>query len=94
MAPWPTAAELRQPAGAGDEAVLVAASAAIAAIRKAKSQARLPMKNPVPLLIVTAARAHLDALAAAGQDVRAAGHVAGIELRAADIADPAHDVVL
>jgi valyl-tRNA synthetase len=94
LAPWPTATELRQPAGAGDEAVLVAASAAIAAIRKAKSQARLPMKNPVPLLIVNAARAHLDALAAAGQDVRAAGHVAGIELRAADIADPAHEVVL
>ena len=94
LAPWPTVTELPQPAAAGDEAVLLAASAAIAAIRKAKSQARLPMKNPVPLLIVTAPRAHLDALAAAAQDVRAAGHVAGIELRAADIADPAHDVVL
>ena len=94
LAPWPTATELRQPAAAGDEAVLVAASAAIAAIRKAKSQARLPMKNPVALLIVTAPRAHLDALAAAAQDVRAAGRVAGIELRAADVADPAHDVVL
>ena len=52
------------------------------------------MKNPVALLIVTAPRAHLDALAAAAQDVRAAGRVAGIELRAADVADPAHDVVL
>ncbi len=93
-APWPTAAELREQAGSGDEAVLAAASAAIAAIRKAKSQARLPMKNPVPLLIVTAAKADLDALAAAGQDVRAAGHVDGIEFRAAGVGGPVYDVTL
>ncbi len=93
-APWPTAAELREPAGPGDEAVLVAASAGIAAIRKAKSQAHLPMKNLVPLMIVTAAKADLDALAAADQDLRAAGHVAGIELRTADIGGPVYDIPL
>ena len=93
-APWPMAGEIREAAGPGDEAVLVAASGAIAAIRKAKSQARLAMKYPAPLLIVTAAKADLEALAAASGDVLAAGHVAGIELREADIAEPAYDVTL
>jgi valyl-tRNA synthetase len=74
--------------------VLTAAAAAIAAIRKAKSQARLPMKNPVALLILTAAQPHVDALAAAGDDVRSAGRVAAIELRATDGAEPAHDVMV
>ena len=93
-AAWPVGARLREQAGPGDEAVLAAASAAIAAIRKAKSEARLPMKNPVPLLILTAGQQRVDALAAAGADVRSAGRVAAIELRATDGAEPVHDVVV
>ena len=93
-APWPTAAELREQARAGDEAALVAASAAIAAIRKAKSLAQLAMKNPVPLLVVTAAETDLDALAASADDVRAAGHIGQIELVAADVGEPVYDVTL
>ena len=91
---WPDAAWLREQAGPGDEAVLTAAAAAIGAIRKAKSQARLPMKNPVQLLILTAGQPRVDALAAAGDDVRSAGRVAVIELRATDGAEPVHDVVV
>jgi valyl-tRNA synthetase len=91
---WPDAASLREQAGPGDDAVLTAAAAAIAAIRKAKSQAQLPMKNPVPLLILTARQPRVDALAAAGDDVRSAGRVAAIELRATDGAEPVHDVVV
>ena len=93
-AAWPDAASVREQAGPGDEAVLTAAAAAIAAIRRAKSQARLPMKNPVPLLILTAAQQRIDALAAARDDVRSAGWVAAIELRATDGAEPVHDVVV
>ena len=93
-AAWPDAALLREQAGPGDDAVLTAAAAAIAAIRKAKSQAQLPMKNPVPLLILTAGQPRVDALAAAGDDVRSAGRVAAIELRATDGAEPVHDVVV
>jgi valyl-tRNA synthetase len=93
-AAWPDAASLREQAGPGDEAVLTAAAAAIAAIRKAKSQAQLPMKNLVPLLILTAGQPRVDALAAAGDDVRSAGRVAAIELRATDGAEPVHDVVV
>ncbi len=81
-ASWPDPAELRAAAGPGDDTVLGAASAAIAAIRKAKSQGRVPMKNPIPLLILTAGQDRLDALAAARLDVQAAGHVDKIELRA------------
>jgi len=93
-AAWPDAASLREQAGPGDEAVLTAAAAAITAIRKAKSHAQLPMKNPVPLLILTAGQQRIDALAAAGDDVRSAGWVAVIELRPTDGAEPVHDVVL
>jgi valyl-tRNA synthetase len=89
---WPDDATLRALAGPGDDAVLAAASAAIAAVRKAKSRARVPMKTPVPRLVLTAARPDLDALAAAGPDVRAAGRVAAIELREGDQAEPAHEV--
>ena len=91
---WPDPAGLRESAGPGDDTVLGAASAAISAIRKAKSQARVPMKNPIPLLILTGAPECLDALAAADRDVQAAGHVDKIELRAATGTEPVHDVVL
>ena len=52
------------------------------------------MRTEIPLLIVTAGQPRLDALAAAARDVQSAGHVAGLELRAADGAEPAHDVVV
>ena len=93
-AAWPDSGRLREQAGPGDVTVLTAAAAAIAAIRKAKSEARLPMKNPVPLLILTARQPAVDALAAAGDDVRSAGRVTTIELRATDGAEPTHDVVV
>jgi valyl-tRNA synthetase len=91
---WPDAAGLLAAAGPGDDTVLEAAAAAIAAIRKAKSQARVPMKNPIPLLVLTADQPSLDALLAAGPDVQAAGHVSRIELRTAQGGEPVHEVVL
>jgi valyl-tRNA synthetase len=82
-----------------DGAGLAAASAAIGAIRKAKSQARLAMRAPVARLIVTGPADRLEELAAVLGDVVAAGHVAEVELRAADPAtgsaagaDVAYDV--
>ncbi len=93
-AAWPDAADLRGQAGLADEAVLDAAVAAIAAIRKAKSQARLGMKDPVQLLVLTARQQSIDALAAAGRDVKSAGRVTQIELRTADGAEPIHHIVV
>jgi valyl-tRNA synthetase len=92
-APWPDPAQIRPPAGPAD-AVIDAASAAIGSIRKAKSQARLPMKSVVRRLVVTAGQEHLDALAATLRDVQAAGRVEQVELRRSDVPEPVHEVVL
>ena len=83
---WPDADDLRALGGSGGAvlagAVLDAASSAIASIRKAKSQARLPMKAPVRRLTVGAPADQLDTLAAVLRDVQAAGRVAAVDLRA------------
>jgi valyl-tRNA synthetase len=76
------------------EALLDAASAAIGAIRKAKSQARLPMRASVQRLAVTAPTPQLAALAEVLADVRAAGTVAEVELREAAAGEPVHDVTI
>jgi len=81
--PWPDAADLRDVAGPGDDAVLTTASAAIGAIRKAKSGAGIPMRQPVPALILTGDESTRAALAAASADVRAAGQVTEIRLQPA-----------
>ena len=97
-APWPDPDSLRLPGGPADDAMndamIDAASAAIGAIRKAKSQARLPMKASTRRLVVTAGQDRLDALAAVLRDVRAAGHVQEVELRRADGGEAAHEVLL
>jgi valyl-tRNA synthetase len=85
-AAWPDGAELRTLAGP-DAAVLDAASLAIASIRRAKSQARLPMRAPVRRLTVTAPADLLQALAAVRGDVQAAGRVGAVDLRTAEDAD-------
>jgi valyl-tRNA synthetase len=96
-APWPDPAVLRGPAGDSGmpaAAVIDAASAAIGSIRKAKSQARLPMKAIARRLVVTAGQDRLDALAAVLRDVQAAGRVEQVELRRSDVLEPVHEVVL
>ena len=76
------------------EAVLDAASAAIGAIRKAKSQARLPMRASVRRLVVTAPAPQLAALAEVLADVQAAGTVAEAELREGGGGEPVHEVTI
>jgi valyl-tRNA synthetase len=96
-ASWPEPGPLLAAGGTGAaeaEAVLDAASAAIGAIRKAKSQARLPMRAPVRRLAVTAAAPQLAALAEVLADVRAAGSVAEVELREEPTGEPVHDVTI
>jgi valyl-tRNA synthetase len=96
-ASWPEPGPLLEAAGTDAkqaEAVLDAASAAIGAIRKAKSQARLPMRASVSRLAVTAPAAQLAALAEVLPDVRAAGTVTEVDLREADAGEPVHDVTI
>jgi valyl-tRNA synthetase len=91
---WPEPAEALP---AGDDAgggTLQAASAAIAAIRGAKSGARVSMRTPVRELVVSARQDHLDALAAVLPDVQAAGRIERTELRPGDQPEPAYQVTL
>jgi valyl-tRNA synthetase len=76
------------------DTVLEAASGAIAAIRGAKSGARVSMRAPVRSLVVAARRDHLDAMMAILPDVQAAGRVENTELRLRDRAEPDYQVTL
>ena len=78
LAPWPAPA--LAPAGA-DPTPLAAASLVIAAVRRAKSQAKLPLRAPVALAVVDGPPALLAAARAAEADLAAAGRVAAFEYR-------------
>ena len=69
------------PAGAADRRPLEAAGLVIAALRRAKSQASLPLRTPVALAEVTGPAAWLDAVRAAEADLAAAGRVAAFGYR-------------
>jgi valyl-tRNA synthetase len=85
LAAWPEPA----PAGvaAADQRPLEAASQVIAAIRRAKSQARLPLRTPVAHAEVTGPPAWLAAVRAAEDDLAAAGRVAAFGYRERPDAD-------
>ena len=93
-APWPDPEPLRMLDDGDTESLLDAASAAIGSIRKAKSQARLPMRARAGRLLVTASPPQLAALAQVSRDVQAAGAVAEVELRPGDGAEPVYEVTL
>ncbi|GCD19060.1 valine--tRNA ligase [Cellulomonas algicola] len=76
-APWPDAAPLRAAAGDADPGVVAAAGAALAALRKVKSEAKVSMRTEitaVTLAVPAALRAGVDV---ALDDVRAAGRAVG-----------------
>jgi valyl-tRNA synthetase len=77
-----------------DGAGLDAAAAAIGAIRKAKSQARLPQRASVAGLIAAGPQPELDMLSLVLADVVAAGHVTDVRLRASDSAEMRYEVML
>jgi valyl-tRNA synthetase len=102
-ASWPTPEPLRLLAAGGDggsradgagDGLLDAASAAIGSIRKAKSQARLPMRASARKLVVTGSAPQLKALAEVLGDVQAAGAVAEVELREGPASAPVHEVTI
>jgi len=93
-ATWPAPEEIRPRGTEGRLEALTAASGAIAAIRGAKSGARVSMRAPVRNLVVAARRDHLDALMAILPDIQAAGRVEHTELRFCDRPEPAYEVSL
>jgi valyl-tRNA synthetase len=92
LGPWPPAhgSSPELPS----EVLLDAATQVIAAIRGAKSGARVSMRAPVRSLVVAARRDHLDAMMAILSDVQAAGRVETTELRVHDQAEPGYQVTL
>jgi valyl-tRNA synthetase len=93
-APWPDPRPLRALARDAGDGLLDAASAAIGSVRKAKSEARLPMRAAVERLVVAAPPAYLAALEPVLPDVLAAGAVAEVELRPGADGEPVHEVTL
>jgi valyl-tRNA synthetase len=89
-AAWPTVPELGAASGIGDaidtadRAVLAVASDVIAAIRKAKSEAKVSMRTEVASVQVAGPAALLERIALAEGDLRAAGRATEIEQRPAD----------
>ena len=74
-ASWP------EPLGAdGDPAVLVAASAALVGIRRAKTEAKASQKTPVATLVLRADDATIARLRLAEGDLRAVGRIEQLEL--------------
>ncbi len=91
---WPEPGELRELAGPADPALLDAASAAIAAVRGAKSAARLSVRAPVRQLVISAGDADLARIRAVLGDVQAAGKVEQVLARPSASPQPVHHVTL
>jgi len=90
-ASWPTAEEL--PEG-GDATMLASVGAALAAVRKAKSEAKVGMRSEITALTLTGPDAALEQIRAAADDLRAAGRITAEPQYAAGEAIAAADVEL
>jgi len=91
LAPWPD----RVPAGRGaDPLPLEAAGLVLGAVRRAKSEARLPLRTPVARVVVAGTPERLAAVRAAEADLRAAGRVAAVEYRERDDPPLATEIIL
>jgi valyl-tRNA synthetase len=76
--PWPSSHELT---GEGDPAVLDAASEALAAVRKAKSEAKQSMRADVESATVTAPAEQVPLVEAARADLVDAGRIAALSIQ-------------
>jgi valyl-tRNA synthetase len=84
-APWPTADGLRTAAADAEPGVVGAAGAALAALRKVKSEAKVSMRTPIDAVTLAVPGALRTGVELALDDVRAAGRVTGtLELAAGD----------
>jgi valyl-tRNA synthetase len=93
-ASWPEPAEVLATTVSAEPTVLGIASGAIAAIRGAKSGARVSMRAPVRALVVAAHRHHLDAVMSILPDLASAGRVEHTELKFCDRDEPRYQVSL
>ncbi len=83
-ADWPAADGLRRAAAQTDPRVLEVASGVIAAIRTAKSQAKLSLRSQVRKVTVIGGQDTLDLFRSVSTEVASAGQVAEVELCVSD----------
>ena len=83
-ATWPEADRLRLLAGDGDAEALEPIASVLAAVRKAKSEAKVSMRHPVSSAVVVAPEGQAVAVESARGDLMAAGSVAAFEVRSGD----------
>ncbi|MBA2769876.1 MAG: valine--tRNA ligase [Sporichthyaceae bacterium] len=81
-AAWPVADEVAALARGADAAVLRDTSVVLAAVRKAKSEAKTSMRTEVSSATVTGPQQALDRVALAEADLRATGRVGAVVFRA------------
>jgi len=79
-ASWPVAAELRMVAGDADGVLLDSVSQVLAAIRKAKSDARASMRTEAQSVVVRGSAAVVEPLREVARDLRSAGRVEQLDL--------------
>ncbi|MBK8469094.1 MAG: valine--tRNA ligase [Actinomycetales bacterium] len=82
--PWPVAEDAAPSGVGGDPSVLVAAGAALAAVRKVKSEAKLGMRAEVASMTLALPDALADSVRAAEADLRAAGRITTLAYAVAD----------
>ena len=91
-APWPTVTDVLGAGTGADEAsagsaVLSAASAALAGVRKAKSDAKMGMRAEVASMVMAGPDDILDLVRAAESDVRAAGRISSMTYVEGDLVE-------
>jgi len=91
--PWPISDELNTVAAHADPAILGAVGAALAGVRKTKSEAKVGMKADVESVVFTGPPATLERIRLAAGDLTAAGRIAALDYQPAD-AFAVRDVVL
>ncbi|MDQ5841617.1 MAG: valine--tRNA ligase, partial [Chloroflexota bacterium] len=83
-AAWPTPDDLNTVAAQADPAILGAVGAALAGVRKAKSQAKVGMKADVQSVVLMGPPATLERIRLAAADLVAAGRISVLDYQPAE----------
>ena len=81
---WPTSKSLKTVAAEADPAILGAVGAALAGVRRAKSEAKVGMKADVQSAVLTGPPATLEQIRIAAGDLIAAGRIAALDYQPGD----------
>ena len=79
LSPWPTSGDLNTVAALADPVILGAVGAALAGVRRAKSEAKVGMKADVLTAVLTGPPATLERVRLAAADLIAAGRIAALD---------------